>query len=259
MLLKGICDRLLAGVRNKSYFPHRTRSTPNHSNLFNSISFDFYIAIERLEAVLRSPEDNCLLLELSCRYANHKQAGLSIVWAFAMTKGGAMAQHWRVGEPWHRTTVEDHPDGFSPNEAYWCLQLCLPDRKDKKLLRDLRRENENMGYIETASWAIWQFAMAKGKESSREWSSDQNAARARESMGEIPRGRCERFRRQWRLRWNMIRSPLRNRLRSTSSSQSHSQEPRLSRLNYLYKDDLSSSTPRFLHIRPARASSERER
>lgn len=194
---------------------------PKYSNHYtvsetevNLIRFDTFTATERLEAVLVNPDDHCLLCDLSWRHGNHKKPGLSAIFAFAMTKGGAMAQNWRAGEPWQRMTVEDHPDGFFPHQAYWCLQFQLPKEEDKKLLRDLRRVYENFGYHETASWAIWQFAMTKGRESSREWRLHRNAARARESMGEILRGRSERLRRQWRLRWNIIRSRLRHRLRS---------------------------------------------
>lgn len=81
-----------------------------------------------------------------------------------------MAQNWRAGEAWQPKTVEDHPDGFFPNEAYRYLQIHLPKQEDKAERRswalkpagdalmvqlprwsNLRRKNENMGYLETAS------------------------------------------------------------------------------------------------------------
>lgn len=81
--------------------------------------------------------------------------------------------------------VEEYPDGFFPNKAYEHLHTSLPKRDDKDLLRTLRSKYEkDKEYVEPASWAIWKFAVTKGKESAREWRIHQNAARAREVMGE---------------------------------------------------------------------------
>lgn len=256
--------------------PYRARSTPNLSNLYTivereeqPIRFESYSAIKRLEAVLGNPNDTFLLHEMTRRYARHKEPGLSAIWAFAMTKGGAMPQNWRAGEPWQPMMVEDLPDGFFPNDAYQHLHDHLPKQKDKEILHDLRKKNEDME--EAASWAIWQLALKKGQDSSRAWRLDQNAARARELMGETAPARKGLWT-KLRGRFQRHRSPLPHQLRSllfcsttsgknpTSSSQSHPQEPQLippyqlPDLNSALENDLSSSSSRCFHLRPTRAS-----
>ena len=130
------------------------------------VRFESYGAIERLEAALESPDDKALLYSLSRQNENHKQAGLSIIWAFAMTKGGAIEQAWHIGTPWQIRPVEDHPDVVFPDLAYQHLESHLGNQDDKSILRDFLDENVRIGCPEAPLWALWESAVAEGEASS---------------------------------------------------------------------------------------------
>ena len=151
---------------------------------YSLFTFDSYGAIEQLEAALGNPDDQALLYSLTRQNENHQQAGLSIIWAFAMTKGGAMEQEWHIGTPWQLHHTEDYPDGFFPDHAYKYLGSNLENENDQSLLRGFLEENVKMGRPEAALWAMWEFAMAKGEESTRTWRRYLDAVRQRELAGE---------------------------------------------------------------------------
>ena len=149
--------------------------------------FSSYIAIERLTAALHKPDDQALLYSLIRQHEKHEQAGLSVIWAFAMTKAGAMKQTWYLGSPWHLKHAEKHPDGFFSDPAYQSLESCL-ETQDKLILRRFLDHNVRMSRPEARLWAMWQFAMAKGQESSWEWREHLDRKRQREMAEENARG-----------------------------------------------------------------------
>ena len=148
------------------------------------VRFESYGAIERLEAALKNPDDHALLYSLTRQNENHKQPGLSIIWAFAMTKVGAMKQTCDIGTPWQGHHVQDHPDGFFPVLAYLQLASRLRNQADGTVLHDLLEENVRMKCPEAPLWAMWEFAMHKGRESSRQWRRELDAARQLETAEE---------------------------------------------------------------------------
>ena len=139
--------------------------------------FEPYEAVERLEAALKNPDDHALIYSLTRQNENHKRPCLSIIWAFAMTKVGAMEQVWHIGTRWQLHHVKDHPDGFFPDLAYQHLASHLKNQADRSILRYFLEDNVRMKCPEAPLWAIWEFAMAKGEESSRQWREDLDAAR----------------------------------------------------------------------------------
>ena len=70
------------------------------------------------------------------------------------------------GTPWQLHHVEDHPDGFFPDLAYLHLASHLRNQDDRAILRYFLDDNVRMGCPEAPLWAMWEFAMHKGRESS---------------------------------------------------------------------------------------------
>ena len=115
---------------------------------------------------LSRAEARVKLCDLSWRPSAHKQPGLSIIWAFAMTKVGAMKQTCHTGTPWQVHHVEDHPDGFFPVLAYLHLASHLRNQDDGTILRYLLDDYVSMGCPEAPLWPTWEFAIAKREASS---------------------------------------------------------------------------------------------
>ena len=143
--------------------PNIEPRTDNSLKIFSS-----YIAIERLQAAVDNWDDQALLYSLTRENENQKYAGLSIIWAFAMTRGAGMVQRWHVELPWRLRHTAEHPDGFFPDRAYRRLERHLSYR-DQSMLRGFLEESVRMGRLEAPLWAIWEFAMAQARESSRQW------------------------------------------------------------------------------------------
>lgn len=138
-------------------------------------AFSSYVAMERLQAAIHHPDDQALLLVLSRQNEKQKQPALSIIWAFAMTKGGLMDQKWHIEDPWQpHKHAEDHPEGFFPDLAYESLDSRL-EGQDQTRLRDLLVKNVRMGHQDVRLRAICDFARAKAGDSSRQWWRDLDA------------------------------------------------------------------------------------
>ena len=141
-----------------------------------------YVAMERLQAAINHPDDQALLLGLNRQNINHKEASLSTIWVFSMTKGGAMDQKWHLAEPWQPLQLaEDHPDGFFPDVAYERLEDRL-EGQDRTRLRDLLQKNVRMGYRDARVRAMCDFARAKAGDSSRQWWRELEAEQEREAV-----------------------------------------------------------------------------
>ena len=129
-----------------------------------------------LERILKKPEDIALLFELIPKdylYSDdtrYPDPSLQAIWGFAMVKGG-MSIH----DFYSRATSLTSESGINPAQTFPCLAFqelnaLLQKQQDKTLLHDLYFRRS--GHADRYLLAIWDFAIAKGQESTLERSSE---------------------------------------------------------------------------------------
>ena len=126
-----------------------------------------------LERSLLNPDDIRLLNDLLPKpylVPNDEQCPdpfLQAIWAFAMVKAGVSADNFWPWATRMMNTIEHHPEGIFSDLAFQQLQSHLHDSDDKQLLQDLHSQYAER--LDQGSFAIWDFAVAKGRESTEQW------------------------------------------------------------------------------------------